>query len=110
MNSKVTKEPGKKSNSRDTSIQGKCPLCYVGGVSESSLPVSDRDRNGKQMLADIKTRLERLEEKIDESVYPLESATKPEFIRQVKKARTEIKKGKGKLYDSVDDFFKEIEA
>jgi hypothetical protein len=68
------------------------------------------DRNVMQMLADIVNRLERIEEKIDEHVYPLESAIRPEFVRQVKKVRTEIKKGKGKQYDSIDDFFKEIEA
>jgi len=41
---------------------------------------------------------------------PPESAIRPEFVRKVKKARTDIKKGKGKTYDSFDDFFKEIEA
>ena len=79
-------------------------------MSESSLGASDRDRNVKQMLADIVSRLERIEEKIDESVYPPESAIKPVFVRQVKKARTEIKKGNGKQYDTIDDFFKEIET
>ena len=110
MNSKGTKGPGKTQNSRDTSIQEDNPPYHTGGVSESSLTASDRDRNVKQMLADIVSRLERIEEKIDESVYPPESAIKPEFVRQVKKARTEIKKGKGKQYDTIDDFFKEIEA
>jgi|GEM_PF-3579474 hypothetical protein len=33
-----------------------------------------------------------------------------EFVKRVKKAQANIKKGKGKIYDSVDDFFKEIEA
>jgi hypothetical protein len=111
MNSKVTKGPGKKQNSRDASIQEDSPPYHTWGVSESSLRASDReDRNVKQMLADIVSRLERIEEKIDESVYSPESAIKPEFVRQVKKARTEITKGKGKQYDTIDDFFKEIEA
>jgi len=108
MNSKVTKGPGKKQDSRDTSIQEDNPSYHTGVVSESSLRASDRYL--KQMLADIVSRLERIEEKIDESVYPPESAINPEFVRQVKKARTEIKKGKGKQYDTIDDFFKEIEA
>lgn len=62
------------------------------------------------MLADIVSRLERIEEKIDENVYPPESAIRPEFVRQIKKARNEVKKGKGKQFDTIDDFFKEIEA
>lgn len=81
-----------------------------GGVSESSLPTRDSEKKVEQMLSDIVTRLERIEEKIDENVYPPESAIKPEFVKRVKKARAEIKKGKGKKYDSIDDFFKEIEA
>lgn len=110
MNSKVEKGPGKKQNSRDISIQEDNPPYHTRGVSESSLRASESDRNIKQMLADIVSRLERIEEKIDENVYPTESAFKPEFVGQVKKARTEIKKGKGKSYDTIDDFFKEIDA
>jgi len=83
---------------------------HIGGVSESSLPARSTDKKVEQMLSDIVTRLERIEEKIDESVYPPESAIKPEFIKRVKKARADIKKGKGKTYDSIDDFFQEIEA
>jgi len=41
---------------------------------------------------------------------PPESAIKPELIRQLKKANADIKKGKGKTYNSIDDFFKEIET
>ena len=62
------------------------------------------------MLSNIITRLERIEEKIDENVYPPESTIRPEFIRQVKKAEAVIRKGKGKTFASVNDFFKEIEA
>ena len=64
----------------------------------------------KSLLTDIVSRLDRIEEKIDENVYPPESAIKPEFIRKVKKAHADMKKGKGKTYNSIDDFFKEIEA
>ena len=62
------------------------------------------------LLTDIVNRLDRIEEKIDENVYPPESAIKPEFIIKLKKAHTDIKKGKWKTYNSIDDFFKEIEA
>lgn len=79
-------------------------------LNESSLPTRTTDRKVEQMLSDIVTRLERIEEKIDENVYPPESAIKPEFVMRVKKAKADIKKGKGKTYISIDDFFKEIEA
>lgn len=82
----------------------------VGGVSESSLPARDSDRKVEAILSDIVSRLERIEEKIDENVYPPESAIKPDFTREIKKARSDIKKGKGNSYNSVDDFFREIEA
>lgn len=82
----------------------------VGGVSESSLPARDSDRKMEAILSDIVIRLERIEEKIDENVYPPESALKPDFSREIRKARSDMKKGKGKSYNSVDDFFKEIEA
>jgi hypothetical protein len=64
----------------------------------------------ESLLTDIVSRLDRIEEKIEENVYPPESAIKPEFIKKVKKAQTDIKKGKGKTYNSIDDFFKEIKT
>ena len=82
----------------------------VGGVSESSLPARDSDRKVEAMLSDIVSRLERIEEKIDENVYPPESAIKQDFVRDIKKARSDTKKGKGKSYNSVDDFFREIDV
>ena len=50
------------------------------------------------------------ERKIDENIYPPESAIKPEFIKRVKKAQADIAGEKGKMYNSIDDFFREIEA
>jgi hypothetical protein len=83
----------------------------ANGVYESvSHAPREENRQIELMLSNIITRLERIEEKIDDNVYPPESAIKPEFVRQVKKAEADIRKGKGKAYDSVEDFFKEIEA
>ena len=79
------------------------------GVMESS-PGGQGQRNIEKILSDILVKLERIEEKIDENVYPPESSIKPEFIKQVKKAQADIKKGKGKTYNSIDDFFREIET
>jgi hypothetical protein len=81
----------------------------VRGVYESTphIPATE-NQEVERMLADIITRLDRIEEKIDENVYPPESAIKPEFIRQVKKAEADIRKGKGKTYESMDAFIRAI--
>jgi hypothetical protein len=79
------------------------------GVRESAGGLAKNEKI-ESLLTDIVSRLDRIEEKIDENVYPPESAIKPELIRQLKKAHADIKKGKGKTYNSLDDFFKEIEA
>jgi hypothetical protein len=81
----------------------------VSGVYETALHSPANENNEiRTMLADIITRLDRIEEKIDENVYPPESAIRPEFIRLVKEAETGIKKGKGKTYESMDAFIKAI--
>jgi hypothetical protein len=81
----------------------------VSGVYESASPIPATGNSEIQtMLADIISRLNRIEEKIDENVYPPESAIKPEFIRQVKKAEADIRKGKGKTYESMDAFIRAI--
>ena len=77
------------------------------GVRESAVGLAKNEKI-ESLLTDIVNRLDRIEEKIDENVYPPESAIKPELIRKLKKAHADIKKGKGKTYNSIDDFFKEI--
>lgn len=106
---KAGTEPEKRADRRDVT-QAEATPSSIGCVSESSLPAGSRDRKVEEMLADIVTRLERIEEKIDENVYPPESAIKPEFIRKTKKAQADIKKGKGKTYNSIDAFFTDIES
>jgi len=46
---------------------------------------SSGNRQIGRVLANIITRHERIGEKIDENVYPPESAIKPEFVRKIKK-------------------------
>jgi hypothetical protein len=77
------------------------------GVHESS-PDAAGNRKIETLLSDIVTRLDRIEEKIDETVYPPESAIRPEFVRRVKKAEADIRKGKGKTYESMGAFIKAI--
>lgn len=108
MNYKVATEPVKKKKNPAKLIPGGTPYYLVGGVSESSLPARGTDKNVEQMLSDIVTRLERIEEKIDENVYPPESMIKPAFVKRLKKAQGDIAAGKGKKYNSMDDFIKSI--
>lgn len=77
------------------------------GVRESAGGLAKNEKI-ESLLIDIVSRLDRIEEKIDENVYPPESAIKPEFIRQVKKAEAGIRKGKGKTYESMDAFIRAI--
>jgi hypothetical protein len=77
------------------------------GVRESAGGLAKNEKI-ESLLTDIVTRLERIEEKIDETVYPPESAIKPEFVKRVKKAQAEIAAGKGKTYNSMDDFIRAI--
>lgn len=72
---------------------------YFGGTGNHKI---------ETLLTDIVTRLERIEEKIDETVYPPESAIRPEYIQRVKKARAEISRGKVRTYRSMDDFIQSL--
>ncbi len=81
----------------------------VSGVYESATHIpATENREVKVMLADIISRLDRIEEKIDENVYPPESAIKPAFVKRIKKAQADITKGKGKTYESMDAFIRAI--
>lgn len=73
------------------------------GVCESS-PDAAGNRKIETLLSDIVTRLDRIEEKIDETVYPPESAIRPEYIRKIKKIQAGSSKGRAKTYASMDDF------
>lgn len=72
---------------------------YFGGAGNQKI---------ETLLTDIVTRLERIEEKIDETVYPPESAIRPEYILKVKKAQAEISRDKAKTYRSMDDFIQSL--
>ena len=59
----------------------------------------------KEALANIKEAIKLvLEVQRDDTVYSLESAIRPEYIRKVKKARPDISKGKASTYRSMDEF------
>ena len=61
------------------------------------------------MFTKILGKLERIEEKLDESSYPPEETLKSDFIERVKTAEKEISKGKCLDFESMDDFLKSVE-
>ena len=61
------------------------------------------------MFTKILGKLERIEEKLDESSYPPEETLKSDFIERVKTAEKEISEGKCLNFESMDDFLKSVE-
>jgi hypothetical protein len=109
MTSPSDGRPG--SRRRKGSAYNQDPAASAGkkpaGVHESAGGLQ-KDERIESLLTEIVTRLDRIEEKIDENVYPPESAIRPEFVKKVKKAQADIKKGKGKTYESMDAFIRAI--
>lgn len=79
----------------------------VPNVMES-VPGSHGIPKIERILSDILVKLERIEEKIDEAVYPPESAIRPAYVKKIKEAESGLSKGKGKTYSSVDNFIRKI--
>lgn len=73
-----------------------------------SLPGASGNPKIERILSDILVKLERIEEKIDEAVYPPESAIRPAYVKKIKEAESGLSKGKGKTYSSMDDFIRKI--
>lgn len=111
MSGKIESRPQKlfQREMKEKSAETTPPDNTVSGVYESAphIPATE-NREVKVMLADIISRLDRIEEKIDENVYPPESAIKPAFVKRIKKAQADIVKGKGKTYESMDAFIRAI--
>ena len=61
------------------------------------------------MLTKIMGKLDRIENKLDESSYPSEETFRSDFIERVKTAEKEISKGKCLEFESMDDFLKSVE-
>lgn len=54
--------------------------------------------NEKQLLLQIIKKLDAIEQKLDEVIYPPEEFIKEEFIKKVEKAEKRVKEGKAKKY------------
>ncbi|HIH44548.1 MAG TPA: hypothetical protein HA257_05590 [Candidatus Methanoperedenaceae archaeon] len=63
----------------------------------------------EMMFTKIIGKLERIEEKLDETSYPPEETLKPDFVERIKTAEKEILKGSCVAFDSMDDFLKSVE-
>ena len=70
---------------------------------------SFKNRNIETMLARILGKLERIEEKLDETSYPPEEAFNSDFVERINTADNEIKKGKYLEFENMDDFLSSIE-
>jgi hypothetical protein len=72
------------------------------------LTLTENDQTIQAMLVKIMGKLERIEEKLDESIYPPETSIKPDYRRRVKSIETSVAEGTCVRYGSMDDFLKSI--
>ena len=63
----------------------------------------------EMMFTKIIRKLERIEERLDETTYPPEEDLKTDFVERVKTAEKEVLKGKCLDFESMDDFLKSVE-
>jgi hypothetical protein len=73
-----------------------------------SVPGTPGIQKAEKILSEILARPGRIEEKIDEAVYPPESVIRPAYVKKIKEAGAGLAKGKGKTYPSMEDFIRNI--
>ena len=71
-----------------------------------SVPATPGNQKIEKLLADILERLERIDEKLDEAVYPPESSIKPAYVKKIKEIDAELTKEKRKTFASMDEFIR----
>ena len=99
---KAKKVPGAKLSRKSPALRETIPC-----VMEST-PGNPGNQKIERILSDILVKLERIEEKIDEAVYPPESAIKPAYVKKIKEIDAGLKTAKGKSYPSMQDFIRNI--
>jgi len=99
--------PPKKARSAKSVRKSSSVSETVPCVMESA-PGAPGIRNIEKILSDILSRLERIEEKIDEASYPPESAIKPAYVKKIKEIDAGLTKEKRKTYPSMEDFIRNI--
>jgi len=70
---------------------------------------SIKNCNIEAMFTRILSKLERIEEKLDETSYPPEETLNSDYTERVNDANNEITKGKRLELKSMDDFLSSIE-
>ena len=103
----VQPEKKRKGKAKTSRSSGDSPDASVPCVMES-VPGTPGNQKADRILSEILARLERIEEKIDEAVYPPESAIRPAYVKKIKEAGSGLAKGKGKTWPSMDDFIRNI--
>ena len=68
------------------------------------------DLNIKALFMEIVGKLERIEEKLDETTYLQEEFFKSDFVERVKAAEKDISDGKYLEFESMDDFLDSVET
>lgn len=68
------------------------------------------DLDIKTLFVKIIGKLERIEEKLDETTYLQEEFFKPGFVERVKSAEKDISDGKYLEFESMDDFLDSVET
>ncbi len=68
------------------------------------------DLNIKALFMEIVGKLERIEEKLDETTYLQEEFFKSDFVERVKAAEKDIADGKYLEFESMDDFLDSVET
>jgi len=68
------------------------------------------DLNIKALFMEIVGKLERIEEKLDETTYLREEFFRSDFVERVKSAEKDISDGKYLEFESMDDFLDSVET
>ncbi|MDO8871126.1 MAG: hypothetical protein Q7V05_00125 [Methanoregula sp.] len=97
----------RKGNAKTSHTQGDSLIDSVPCVMES-VPGAPGNQKIERILSDILVKLERIEEKIDEAVYPPESAIKPAYVKKIKEIDAGLAKEKSKTYASMNEFIRNI--
>jgi len=97
----------RKRNAKTSRNPGDSLIDSVSCVMES-VPGTPGNPKIEKILADILIKLEHIEEKIDEAVYPPESAIRPAYVKKIKAIDAGPAQEKVKTYASMDEFIRNI--
>ena len=106
MNYSDTIQTKKKNTKAKTSRTSHGSLTDSVPCVMESVPTTPGNQKIERILSDILIRLERIEEKIDEALYPPESAIRPGYVKKIKAIDAGLAQEKGKTYASMDEFIR----